>query len=158
MAYYGGTPVSYAVAFSLQAALRTMLLCSKEYKAMHGVIDLNDPTKAACKLTGLLPLHVAVANSLTNMFNFLVDLPGFSIEYDDMRAVPTRRLQPHGTPWDPTAWLLHRVRRHARSTTHCLSLPLIATATTTHCISRSSPRAGSGRKRSLSTAIGRRSR
>ena len=86
MSYYGGTVISYMVAFSLQKALLTLLRCSRQYKAMRGVIDLNDPRKSACKLTGMLPLHVAVANSLTSMFNFLVDLPGLPIEFDDMRA------------------------------------------------------------------------
>ena len=88
MSYYGGTPVSYAVAFSLMEALRTMLRCSKQYPAMSGVIDFNDPAKSACKITGLMPLHVAVANSLTSMVNFLIDLPGLTLEYDDMRARP----------------------------------------------------------------------
>lgn len=36
----------------------------------------------------MLPVHVAAANSLTAMYNFLVDLPGLSLEYDDMRANP----------------------------------------------------------------------
>ena len=43
------------------------------------VSDLNDPAHA-CPLTGFLPLHVAVANSLTGMFNFLTDLPGLPLE------------------------------------------------------------------------------
>ena len=85
MDFYGSTVVSYAVAFSLQAALRTMLRCSKQYHAMRGLIDFNDP-RHACRLTGFMPVHVAVANSLTGMVNFLLDLPGLSIEYDDMRA------------------------------------------------------------------------
>jgi len=88
MAYYGSTPISYAVAFSLQDALRTMLRCAKQHRAMQDIIDFNDPAKAACRLTGMLPVHVAVANSLTSMFNFLVDLPGLALEFDDMRARP----------------------------------------------------------------------
>ena len=81
--------MSYAVAFSLMEALRTMLRCSLGYRAMRDIIDFNDHAKSACKLTGLLPLHVAVANSLTSMFNFLCDLPGLPVEFDDMRARPT---------------------------------------------------------------------
>ena len=65
MDFYGSTVVSYAVAFSLQAALRTMLRCSKQYHAMRGLIDFNDPRRHACRLTGFMPVHVAVANSLT---------------------------------------------------------------------------------------------
>lgn len=87
MSFYGSTPVSYAVAFSLQTALSTMLRVSKEHAAMKGIINLND-SRSACKLTGMLPLHVAVANSLTGMVNFLLDLPGMPIEFDDMRARP----------------------------------------------------------------------
>jgi len=85
MCFYGSKVFSYAVAFSLDLALLTMLRCSKEQPSMKGIFDLNDLTRA-CPLTGFLPLHVAVANSLTTMFNFLIDLPGLSIEYDDMRA------------------------------------------------------------------------
>jgi hypothetical protein len=85
MSLYGSTPISYAVAFSLQAGISTMFRCSKEHAAMKGVLDVND-TRQACKLTGFLPIHVAVANSLTGMVNFLLDLPGLPIEFDDMRA------------------------------------------------------------------------
>lgn len=60
MRYYGATPVSFAVAFSLREAITTWLRCSEQHTAMRGVIDLNDASKAACRLTGLLPLHVAV--------------------------------------------------------------------------------------------------
>lgn len=89
MCFYGGTPVSYAVAFSLQEALCTMLRCSLKYRPMGGIIDFNDHSKSACRQTGLLPLHVAVANSLTSMFNFLCDLPGLDVEFDDLRARPS---------------------------------------------------------------------
>ena len=64
-----------------------MLRCSKQYPQMRGVIDFNS-TQQACRMTGFLPIHVAVANSLTGMVNFLLDLPGMSIEYDDLRANP----------------------------------------------------------------------
>jgi len=84
MDFYGSTPLAYCVAFSLERALIKMLHASRR-EDMVGLIDLNDP-KHACPLTGFLPLHVAVANSLTSMFNFLVDLPGLPIEFDNMRA------------------------------------------------------------------------
>ena len=73
-------------------ALRTMLRASKRSAAMGGVIDFNDKKKA-CALTGFLPLHVAAANSLTSMCNFLQDLPGLSIEFDECRARPNEPSQ-----------------------------------------------------------------
>ena len=88
MAYYGGTPVNFAVAFSMEGALRTMLRCTKTNPSMKGIINFNDPAISAGRLLGLMPIHVAVANSLTSMYNFLVDLPGLPIEFDDMRAQP----------------------------------------------------------------------
>lgn len=82
MLYYGGTPLSYAVAFSQELVITQMLtLCWK-----HGCEDLCDLNRSSCKLTGFLPLHVAVANGLTTMVNFLVDLPGFPSELDSRRA------------------------------------------------------------------------
>lgn len=94
MDFYGATPLSYMVAFSLERALISLLIASKRIPAMSGLIDFNDRAHA-CPLTGFLPLHVAVANSLTSMFNFLVDLPGLPIEFDGMRATPTCLTQ-HG--------------------------------------------------------------
>lgn len=85
MDFYGASPLGYLVAFSLEKALVTLLAVSSSSPAMAGLVDLNDPTHA-CPLTGFLPLHVAVANSLTSMFNFLIDLPGLPIEFDSMRA------------------------------------------------------------------------
>jgi len=86
MLFYGGSAVSYAVAFELEGAIRQMLLAADECAEMQGVIDLNEPSHA-CPLTGFLPIHVAVANSLTSMFNFLVDLPGMAIQFDPCCAM-----------------------------------------------------------------------
>ncbi len=52
---------------------------------MRSLVDFKNP-KHACKLTGFLPVHVAVANGLTAMYNMLIDLPGMPIEFDDLRA------------------------------------------------------------------------
>ena len=94
MDFYGSTPLSYFVSFSLQRALTTLLLASQREPGMAGLVDLNDP-KHACPLTGFLPLHVAVANSLTGMFNFLSDLPGLPITFDKACASPFA-LSQHG--------------------------------------------------------------
>ncbi len=94
MDFYGSTPLAYCVAFSLQRALTTLLLAGRREPAMAGLVDLNDPAHA-CPLTGFLPLHVAVANSLTGMFNFLTDLPGLPLEFDDKRA-STHALSQYG--------------------------------------------------------------
>ena len=86
MLFYGGSAVSYAVAFELEGAIRQMLIAADECPEMEGVIDLNEPAHA-CPLTGFLPIHVAVANSLTSMFNFLIDLPGMAIQFDPCCAM-----------------------------------------------------------------------
>ena len=94
MLYYGGTPVAYATAFSLEDALTAMVVESDEYSRRHAkhhydnIITFND---VCCGQTGLYPLHVAVANGLASMYNFLVDLPTLGIEYDHIRAIPNKR-------------------------------------------------------------------
>ena len=85
MLFFGSTPLSYAVAFSLSKVISRILISTVEVPAMAGIIDLNSP-KYACPLTGFLPLHVAVANSLTSMFNFLTDLPGLPMQVGHMRV------------------------------------------------------------------------
>lgn len=76
MCFYGGSVLGYAVAFSLRRAVATMLRLSGAggEGAMVGLLDLNDP-KQACEQTGMLPLHVAVANGLARMHDFLTELP-----------------------------------------------------------------------------------
>ena len=79
MVHYGGTPLGYAVAFSLQKAVRAMLTAghtSNHASACRGLISLNDAEHFACSITGYLPIHVAVANSLTEMYEVLVHTPG----------------------------------------------------------------------------------
>lgn len=71
---YGGCVLSYCVAFSLHRAVTCMMLLSLSEQNMTGLIDPNDPT-IGCEQTGFLPLHVAVVNSLTRMYDFLIELP-----------------------------------------------------------------------------------
>ena len=64
---YGGSCLCYAIAFELPRALRAIM--------MTGHIDLNDKASAA-KLSGFMPVHVAVANSSQDMFDQLTqELP-----------------------------------------------------------------------------------
>ena len=62
MLFFGGTPLSYAVAFQLDDAVRALL--------DTGLIDINDRT-TACPLTGFMPLHVAVASGSCTMYDVL---------------------------------------------------------------------------------------
>ena len=45
---------------------------------LDGVFPKNDPINNegnSCRITGFLPIHVAVANGLTSMYEFLTTLP-----------------------------------------------------------------------------------
>ena len=67
MVMYGGTPLGYAVAFSMRDTLAAILRLARSHSdKMGGLINFDDP-RHACKLTGFLPLHVAVANGLCDM-------------------------------------------------------------------------------------------
>ena len=76
MSLYGGTVLSYCVAFSLHRAIACMMLLTLSEDTMGGLVDPNDQ-KIGCIRTGFLPLHVAVANSLTRMYDFMIELPNF---------------------------------------------------------------------------------
>ena len=77
MVYYGGTPLAYAVAFSLRSVVAALLeSVIDEPEKMHGLLDINDPSRFSCAATGFLPLHVAVANDLTAMYDFLLSFKG----------------------------------------------------------------------------------
>mmetsp|Transcript_15896 Transcript_15896/g.36188 ORF Transcript_15896/g.36188 Transcript_15896/m.36188 type:complete len:906 (-) Transcript_15896:167-2884(-) len=101
MLLYGGTLAGYATAFSLERAITTMLVCSSAWrrrmrrlgKEALSRIDFIDPNSenCACQTTGFLPLHVAVANGLASMYNFWVDLPSLSIEFDHLLARSQQR-------------------------------------------------------------------
>ena len=62
MRVYGGTPLAYACVFSLRRAILLMLETR--------LVCLNDRSDA-CVITGFLPIHVVVANSLESMYDFL---------------------------------------------------------------------------------------
>ena len=64
MIYYGGTILGYAVAFSMKQTVALMFTLSQKYPTkLKGFFNVDDP-RHACKNTGFLPLHVAVANGL----------------------------------------------------------------------------------------------
>ena len=74
MMYYGGTPLGYAVAFSMKAPIAALLQQARRSDKMRAIVDLNNP-KLACGFTGFRPLHVAVANGLKSMYTWLANLP-----------------------------------------------------------------------------------
>ena len=88
MVRYGGTPIAYVCTFALRRALALMLSFSKQSRKMRGVIDLNAP-RHACRATGFLPLHAAVANGQMAMHDFMVDLPNLPI-LNGLNALPDR--------------------------------------------------------------------
>ena len=64
---YGGSPMSYAVVFEMPDAVRALLAT--------GMVSLNS-REDACKLSGFLPIHACIANSLPNMYDLLTrELP-----------------------------------------------------------------------------------
>jgi len=64
MRFYGGTVLAYAVCFDLRAFILKLL--------DTGMVDLND-TRQCCPITGMLPVHVCVANGLRDVFDFLME-------------------------------------------------------------------------------------
>ena len=65
--------LGYATAFSLTSVIKTMLEEQHQRPHLEGLFDLN---RSCCNKTGFMPLHVAAANGLVNMCDFLVWLPG----------------------------------------------------------------------------------
>ena len=75
MLFFGGTPIGYAVAFSMTRTLTAMIHAVKgRRETLGGLIDFDDPRRA-CALTGFLPIHVAIANGLIHMYA-LIPPPG----------------------------------------------------------------------------------
>ena len=54
-----------------------------------------DDRRHACRLTGFLPLHVAVANGLADMYSLLLDL---AAQCEPHQASPLRSLSTHRSP------------------------------------------------------------
>ena len=73
MNQYGGTPIGYAASFCMRRAIALYLSLSHTDK-VRGFIDLNS-TDQFCQFSGFSPMHAAVCNGYTSMYDFLVDLP-----------------------------------------------------------------------------------
>ena len=87
MLYYGGTPIGYAAAFSMTRLVALLLRLTITVEKVRGLFDLND-SRHACCYTGFLPVHVAVANGLTEFFDFLVAGPsGNAVDARQMLAM-----------------------------------------------------------------------
>ena len=103
MVRYGGTPIAYVCTFALRRALALMLSFSKQSRKMRGVIDLNAP-RHACRATGFLPLHAAVANGQMAMHDFMVDLYATPIllpQTQRLTKVPPNAAPTHTVPPKP---------------------------------------------------------
>jgi hypothetical protein len=92
MIYYGGTVVAYAVAFSMKKPFARILEHIVDNPKMQRLLSLNDSAHHACKLSGFLPLHVCVANGLTEMYDFLLSFDGLpkqaQLKLHHLRANP----------------------------------------------------------------------
>ena len=95
MVNYGGTVIGFATAFSMTRLLAEMLSRAANSAKVKGIFDLNDHAHA-CKHTGFLPIHVAVANWLAEMYDELITGPGGLRSTMLMRAVPGTSTQ-YGT-------------------------------------------------------------
>ena len=70
--FYGATILGYAASFNLKEATGKIL---SNQRIAREIDLLNDPS-LACKITGFLPLHAAVANGVRDMVDFLVGREG----------------------------------------------------------------------------------
>jgi len=78
MNQYGGTPIGYAASFCMKRAIALYLSLSQLNK-VRGFIDLN-ATDQLCQFSGFAPMHAAVCNGYTSMYDFLVDLPDLGLK------------------------------------------------------------------------------
>eukprot|EP00966_Prymnesium_polylepis_P188724 4372996-Prymnesium_polylepis.1 len=93
MRYYGGSPIGYMTAFSLARPIAVICHQSLQVEKMNGIVNMNAHSYA-CRITGFLPLHVAVVNGLTGMYDFLLNFPRLRALESlraDMQMVSTRR-------------------------------------------------------------------
>ena len=105
MNFYGGTILNYCVAFGLHRAVAAMMLLARTEGKMttpFSLVDPNDVEHVACTYTGFAPLHVAVANGLTRMYDFLCELPGL----DEVKHLRTNRhIMTRAVEWGPVGQL-----------------------------------------------------
>jgi hypothetical protein len=78
MNQYGGTPIGYAASFCCRKAIALYLSLSQTDK-VRGCIDVNSPEQF-CHFSGFSPMHAAVCNGYTSMYDFLVDLPELGLK------------------------------------------------------------------------------
>jgi hypothetical protein len=91
MRHYGGTVLGFATAFSMTRVVYAMLKAATRGEPLDGIVTL-DAKRNACKLTGFLPVHVAIANGLTGMYEFLTNLPDVDHMYEVWEARNARAL------------------------------------------------------------------
>ena len=105
MNFYGGTILNYCVAFGLHRAVAAMMLLARTEGKMttpFSLVDPNDVEHVACTYTGFAPLHVAIANGLTRMYDFLCELPGL----DEVKHLRTNRhIMTRAVEWGPVGQL-----------------------------------------------------
>jgi hypothetical protein len=115
MRHYGGTVLGFATAFSMTRVVYAMLKAATPGEPLYGIITLNGK-KNACKLTGFLPVHVAIANGLTAMYEFLTNLPDVDHMYEVWEARHSKAIEhasKAGVP-PPTFRPTGAAFRHAR--------------------------------------------
>lgn len=89
MLEYGGTPLSYALCFSLKDAVVALL--------DTGLVSLNERA-GACEISGFLPVHTVTANGLNEMYDWMtIELPPDRRAIIDNRSgIGRKRLGTHG--------------------------------------------------------------
>lgn len=92
MQHYGGTVLGFATAFSMTRVVYAMLKAATRGEPLHGIVTLVGK-RSACKLTGFLPVHVAIANGLTAMYEFLTILPDVDHMYEMWEVRNSRALE-----------------------------------------------------------------
>ena len=92
MSLYGESPLSYACVFGLRTLVQKMVATR--------MVSLGEEAGA---LSGLLPLHVAVANGLADMYDFLLDL---GADLQGSHRAPTT---PHCVRALSSLWRVHHV-------------------------------------------------
>ena len=86
MQLYGSTPIGYMVAFSMPRPIALLAFHCKSCSKMHGLLQLDNP-RHACRITGFLPLHIAVVNGLTGMYDFILNFANIR-ELEEFRSRP----------------------------------------------------------------------
>jgi len=124
MRHYGGTVLGFATAFSMARVVYAMLKAATRGGPLDGIITLHG-TNNMCKLTGFLPIHVAIANGLTGMYEFLTNLPNVDEMYRSWAEKTQHQNQSHPKlAFRPSGAEFRRASEHELYATESAIAPL----------------------------------